>query len=32
MQQKTATRHIKGCIVECPAEQEQQYREVLADK
>lgn len=29
---KNITIHINGCTVTCPAEKEQLYREVLADK
>lgn len=32
MKKNTTTIHINGCTVNCPAEQEQLYREVLADK
>lgn len=32
MNENKITIHINGCEVTCPAEQEQLYREVLADK
>lgn len=32
MEKETVTIHINGCTVTCPAEEEQLYREALADK